>query len=146
VRPTVRSCLHCGSPLSLELGFSSFCSASCVWEGEQLRERTEETLEALRAEAEKRSRLRKPRRSLFGRLRGQVELDEAAATVVAMSAAGATVRQIARYTTLEALDVERLLSGDGGGPAARSEARRRLRVAAQESRRNREDEELAEAS
>jgi hypothetical protein len=146
-RPTVRTCLQCGSPLSLELGFSSFCSASCVWEGERLRQRTMETLTALRAEAEERSRARKPRRSLFGRLRGQVELDEDAATVVAMQAAGATVWQIARYTTLEPSDVERLLSGDGGGPAARAEARERLRLAAAESRRRRtDDEDIAQAS
>ena len=116
VRPTVRSCLYCGSSLSLELGFSSFCSASCVWEGERLRERTEETLEALRAEVEERSKHRKPRRSLFGRLRSQVELDEDAATVVAMSAAGATVRQIARYTALELPDVERFLAGRAAVP------------------------------
>ncbi len=96
-----------------------------------MRERTEETLAALRAEVEERSRRRKPRRSFFGRLRSQVELDEDAATVVAMSAAGANVRQIARYTALEPADVERLLSGSGGGPAARAEARaaRRRRAA-----------------
>jgi hypothetical protein len=127
VRPTVRACLHCGSLLSLELGFSSFCSASCVWEGDRLRRRTEEALAALRAEAEERARSHKPRRSLFGRLRGQMELDEDAATVVAMQASGATVRQIARYTSLELPDVERLLAGDGGGPAARAEARARRR-------------------
>jgi hypothetical protein len=145
VRPTARTCLNCGSSLGLELGFSSFCSASCVWEGERLRERTEETLTALRVEADERARRRKPRRSLFGRLRGRVELDEDAAMVVAMQAAGANVRQIARYTSLELSDVERLLAGDGGGPAARSAARARLRLAAGESRR-RDDEELAQAS
>ncbi len=99
-----------------------------------MRERTEETLEALRLEVEERSKQRKPRRSLFGRLRGQVELDEDAATVVAMSAAGATVRQIARYTTLEASDVERHLSVAGGGPAARAEARAVRRRRAAEAR------------
>ena len=67
-------------------------------------------------------------RSFFGRLRGDIELDEDAATVVAMSAAGATVRQIARYTALEPGDVERLLAGGSGGPAARAEARARARV------------------
>ena len=141
----MRTCLNCGSALSLELGFSSFCSASCVWEGERLRERTEENLVALRAEVEERSRPRR-RRGLFGRLRAEIELDEDAATVVAMNAAGATVRQIARYTSLEQPDVERLLAGDGGGPAARSEARMRMRLAAAESRRNRDDEEIAKAS
>ena len=146
MRPTVRACLNCGTSLSLELGFSSFCSASCVWEGERLRQGTEEALAALRADAEEQAQRRKPRRSLFGRLRGEIELDEDAATVVAMNAAGATVRQIARYTALEQSDVERLLAGDGGGPAARAEARARLRRAAAESRRRRDDEEMAEAS
>jgi hypothetical protein len=117
-----------------------------VWEGERLRQRTEEGLVALREEAEERARSNKPRRSLFGRLRGQIELDEDAATVVAMQAAGATVRQIARYTSLEPSDVERMLVGDGGGPAARAEARARLRVKAAGPRRPREDEDMAEAS
>jgi hypothetical protein len=145
-RPTARTCLQCGSPLSLELGFSSFCSASCVWEGERLRQQTEEALAALRTEAQERARVRKPRRSVLGRLRGQVELDEDAATVVAMQAAGATVWQIARYTALEPSDIERLLAGDGGGPAARAQARERLRIAAAESRRQRDDEDIAKAS
>ena len=88
------------------------------------------------------------RRSLFGRLRGDIELDEDAATVVAMSAAGATLRQIARYTALEPSDVERLLAGDGGGPAARAEARARarFRAAAAEPRPEADDADIAEAS
>ncbi|MGZ8693932.1 MAG: hypothetical protein ACXWYS_00660 [Gaiellaceae bacterium] len=101
-----------------------------MWEGERLRKRTEEGLAALRAEVEERSATRGRRRSLFGRLRADIELDEDAATVVAMSAAGATLRQIARYTALEPSDVARLLRGDGGGPAARAERRTRLRLAA----------------
>ena len=96
-----------------------------MWEGERLRKRTEEALAALRAEAEERAGRR--RRGLFGRLRAQIELDEDAATVMAMNAAGATVRQIARYTALEPSDVDRLLRGDRGGPAARAEARARKR-------------------
>ena len=142
----MRTCLHCGSPLSLELGFSSFCSASCVWESERLRQRTVETLEALRAEAEERARAHKPRRSLFGRLRAQVELDEDAATVVAMQAAGATTRQIARYTALELSDVERLLKGDGGGPAARAEARARRRRMTAAPQHDAPDADVAQAS
>jgi len=142
----VRTCLHCGSPLSLELGFSSFCSASCVWESERLRQRTVETLEALRAEAEERARAHKPRRSLFGRLRAQVELDEDAATVVAMQAAGASVWQIARYTALERSEVERLLKGDGGGPAARAEARARRRRVAAAPQHDAPDADVAQAS
>ncbi len=146
----MRTCLNCGTQLSLELGFSAFCSASCVWEGERLRQRTEEGLVALRAEAEQRSAQRGRRRSLFGRLRGDIELDEDAATVVAMSAAGATVRQISRYTTLEASDVERLLKAGNSGPAARAEARARVRARVQaapaETPPEADDTPMAEAS
>ena len=139
-------CLNCGSSLSLELGFSSFCSASCVWEGERLRLRTDEALVALRAEAEERARAHRPRRSLFGRLRGQIELDEDAAKVIAMQAAGATVWQIARFTTLEPSEVERLLAGGDGGPAARAEARARRRRIADEPRYEAPDADVAKAS
>jgi hypothetical protein len=141
-------CLHCGTQLSLELGFSAFCSASCVWEGERLRKRTEEGLAALRAEVEQRAATRGRRRSFFGRLRGDIELDEDAATVVAMSAAGATVLQIARYTALEPGDVERLLGGDHGGPAARAEARARARgrLATAEPRPEADAADIAQAS
>jgi len=118
-----------------------------VWEGERLRQRTEEALAALRAEAEERARHTR-RRGLFGRLRGQIELDEDAATVVAMNAAGATLRQIARYTALEPSDVTRLINGDRGGPAARAEARARRRgVGTQEPTfEDVSDEDVAQAS
>jgi hypothetical protein len=110
-----RTCPNCGAPLRLELGFSVFCSAMCVREGNRLREQTDATLEGLRREIARRARAAGKRRSWFGRLRGEVELDENAATVIAMSAAGATVRQIARYTALEASDVQRLLAANDRG-------------------------------
>jgi hypothetical protein len=122
-----RRCLNCGSQLGLELGFSSFCSASCVWEHDRLSREASRTLEELRGEVEQQ---REPRRRRFGlltRLRGELELDEDAAAVVALDAAGATVPQISRYTALEPDEVQKLLVSDDDARAARREARERER-------------------
>ena len=135
-REQERRCLNCGTPLGLELGFSSFCSASCVWEGERLRTEATKTIEALRAEVEQ-QRESSRGRSLFGRLRGRLELDEDAAAVVALRAAGATVRQISRYTALAPDEIEKLLVSADEAREARRQARDRVRARAErEARRS----------
>ena len=83
-------------------------------------------MEALREQAEVEHRETRPRRlRLLGRLRG--ELDEDAAAVVALSAAGATVRQISRYTAFEPEAVEKMLVTEDDARAGRREARERQR-------------------
>lgn len=104
----------------LKLGFPGFCSSSCVEEHDRLSREASRTVEALREQQETRPRLR-----LLSRLRG--ELDEDAAAVVALSEAGATVRQIARYTALDPEAVEKLLVSEEDARAARREARERAR-------------------
>jgi hypothetical protein len=85
-------------------------------------------MEALREQVELEQRETRRRRfGLLGRLRGEVELDEDAAAVVALSAAGATVRQISRYTALEPDAVEKMLVTEDQARAARREARERER-------------------
>ena len=100
----------------VELGFSPFCSSSCVREHDRLRREASRTVEVLREHVETRPR----------RLR-VLELDEDAAAVVALSEAGATVWQIARYTALDPDAVERLVVSEDEARAARREARERAR-------------------
>ena len=85
-------------------------------------------MEALREQVEVEHRETWRRRfGLLGRLRGELELDEDAAAVVALSAAGATVQQISRYTALEPDAVQRMLATEEEARAARREARERAR-------------------
>lgn len=85
-------------------------------------------MEALREQAELEQRETRRRRfGLLGRLRGELELDEDAAAVVALSEAGATVRQISRYTALEPEAVQKMLVTEDEVRAARREARERER-------------------
>ncbi len=85
-------------------------------------------MEALREQVEVEQRETRPRPlRLLGRLRGELELDEDAAAVVALSAAGATVRQISRYTALEPEAVQKMLFTEDEARAARREARERER-------------------
>jgi hypothetical protein len=138
-REQERRCLNCGSPLGLEQGFSSYCSASCVWEHDRLSKEAARTMESLREQVELEHHESKRRRfGVLGRLRGGVELDEDAAAVVALSEAGATVRQISRYTALEPEAVQKLLVTEDEARAARREARER-------ARRRREGKSRAEA-
>jgi hypothetical protein len=96
-------------------------------------------MESLREQVEAEQRETKKRRfALLGRLRGELELDEDAAAVAALSAAGATVRQIARYTALDPEAVQKLLVTEDQARAARREARER-------ARRRREGKTRAEA-
>ena len=76
----------------------AICSASCVWEHDRLSREASRTLEDLRAEAEQQLEPRRRRFGLLTRLRGELELDEDAAAVVALSAAGATVPQVPRHS------------------------------------------------
>jgi hypothetical protein len=85
-------------------------------------------MEVLREQVElEQGETRRRRFGLLGRLRGELELDEDAAAVVALSAAGATVRQISRYTALEPEDVQKLLVTEEEARAARREERERAR-------------------
>jgi hypothetical protein len=85
-------------------------------------------MEALREQVvDEQGDTRRRRFGLLGRLRGELELDEDAASVVALSAAGATVRQISRYTALEPEAVQKLLVTEDEARAARREARERER-------------------
>ncbi len=97
-------------------------------------------MEAFREHVEAEHREASRRRfGVLGRLRGEVELDEDAAAVVALSAAGATARQISRYTALEHEAVEKMLVTDDEARAARRAARER------ERRRRREGKTRAAA-
>ena len=80
-------------------------------------------MEALRQQVE--GQQQQTRLRLLSRLRG--ELDEDAAAVVALSEAGATARQIARYTAFDPDAVERLIVSEDEARAARREARERAR-------------------
>lgn len=85
-------------------------------------------MEALREQVELEHRETRRRRfGVLGRLRGEVEIDEDAAAVVALSAAGATVRQISRYTALEPGAVQKMLVTEDEARAARRDARERER-------------------
>jgi len=80
-------------------------------------------MEALREQV----RTARRRRSLRLLSRLRAELDEDAAAVVALSEAGATVRQIARYRALDPKAVQKLLFGEDEARAARRDARDRAR-------------------
>jgi hypothetical protein len=102
-----RRCLHCGTPFEPAGSAQAFCSATCCWASEDLRRATEQALPDVVASNK---RVRNGRRSWFARLGAMRTGIDEAAVVRAMWIAGASVRQIERYTVLDRRKVERLLN------------------------------------